>query len=981
MSVRCSAKQIADFVVLWGMAGTFPEHCEYAEDARCLKSLDLIISTLDVFVEAFCFSFENIYRKYKVDFPLSEEKFIEFLKPRCLLLTKENNCFNFMLVCAFVYDIIHSFSHYNKCFHLVKVASKCLAAILNNRYKKIFKTDSDWEKLMSFCIKIHGLVYPSEKIYESNNNQLVGAKSDKMEASFPTKSQGLDGWSVEKYATNDNSNNDSNTKMSGKETSESLKNDLTTKTKEGELEALCSLEFPSSTDVPLSLQLTDEGSPRKSEYEEKMADKNTRENKNCVTNLSSLDLSNEFNNTVGENMSISGNKVDTEKLDQIIGFKKNVAISFEDYSAIRKMIERLEDLCNLELLSTVAKHALQLKDEDLSMKEVENKEKIFDAHDARKDNEKDFSTNITSLTESAKKIDNIDSKKTAFDSIKDSEKLAKITGFKKNLILSFDDYLAIKKVIERLEDLCNMGITSTGPSHALQLKIEDFSLKEAEDKEKTHDVNDAKKGGKKVCATEMTDSSLPELTKEFSDKINEKAAINNNNKANEKLHELTGYKNNFTLSFEDYLVIKKVTERLEHLYNLGLPTNASYTIQLEDANSSPKENKEKIYNEKDNEKGCVRDVVDLSVSNLAQDITNIAIKNKDEGTEKLVQLIEYTKNLTLSFGKDLAVKKVPKSLHLYNLEPDFSIGASNTFQMEDEDISPDAESERKENVGENKTRDSNENVIGSLVPNLAHKLTKISIEEKAIKENVKEKPGEKIDYRKKLTFPFSEDSSARNPTKKCESIASNDIPHTVKEVEFSSKTESEDNEEPFNIRCMSADKIRARITDNPQQLSEIMNLLKKCEEDIEPNLFSPDENNMLINDSDEDEGEMEVSGDTSKSSSVRDQIIFESSIKTIVFVQNMKVAHSIKKIFSEDDHSDDETSPKASGGEHPHEMSDEAAFMYSNRIFESKDPRCSLCAGETINLLDTCVRDFAAKYSNNSHVTDLFKFDFYEDSE
>ncbi|GBL78236.1 hypothetical protein AVEN_42790-1 [Araneus ventricosus] len=996
MAVRCSAKQIADFVVLWGTTGTFPEYCEYAEDAQRLKSLDLIISTVEVFVEAFCFSFEDIYRKYEVNFPLSEEKFIEFLKPRCLLLTKDNKCFNFMLVCAFVYEIIHSFSYYNECFHLVKVTSKCLAAILKNRFKKIFETNSDWEELMSFCIKIHDLVYPSEKIYESDENQLVGVVTDKMDASSPNMAQGLAELSVEKYATDDNNDHDSDTKMPVEKTSTSSRNDLTTEFQGEESEDLCSLEFPTSTGASHTFQLTGEGSLKSENKEKIVNENNAREDndKNCVTDSSLPDLSKEVTNIVGEKTAISNNKEVTEELDHIIGFKKNLTLSFEDYSAIEKVTETLEDLCNLGLASAGSTHTPQLKVEDSFPKEAEDKEKIYHGNDARKDNGKDSTTEMkdSSLPELAKEFTDTDSEKTTINNNKeDKEKFDQMTGFKKKII-SFENDLAIKKVTGRLGDLCNLRLPSTGAPHTLQLKAKDSSPKEAKDQEKTHDGNDARKDNEKDCAIDMADSSLPELAKELTDMVSEKTAIGNNKDDKEIFDGMTDFKKNLTLSFEDYLAIKEVTERIENLCNLGLPsTSVSHTVQLKAEDSSPKEeNKEKICNEndgkKDNEKDCMRDVTDSSVSNLAQDINNITINNKDGSTEKL----GFKKHLTLSFGKDLAIKKVSEKLHLCNLEPDSLTGASYTFQMKGEDFSPNAESEDKV-VIESNARDSNENVTGSLGPDLTHELAKISIEKKAINENVKgaEKPGQIFGCRKKLTLPLSKDSSAQNATKKLaglhnlESASSTDGQHTLqlKDKEFSSKNESEDNEEPFYIRCMSADKVRARITDNPQQLSEIMNLLKKCEDDIESNLFSPDEYYVPINDSDEDEGELEASGGTSESSCNSDKKIFESNIKAIIFVQNMKMAHSIKRIFREDNQSDDKSPPKASGCEPPHEMSDEVAYAYGNRILESEDPRCSLCVGGMINFFDAFVNNFATKYSNNDHVTDLLRIDFHDDSD
>ncbi|GFW19236.1 hypothetical protein TNCV_255631 [Trichonephila clavipes] len=183
---RCCPRLIAEAVIHWNMPvkgntklGQIPA------DYKTLKSLDLILSA--VYIIRYIFQ-DNLNRLVKTvfkfihDIPQSKYDFLRFIKPRCLILSNENDSSNMMLTCAFLAHVLAIVYKNLKCYHFTKTSSKFLTALLNKRYNETFENDVTWEKLITFSRRIHQLAYQANKQKESNTTFLCDdeydAKSD-----------------------------------------------------------------------------------------------------------------------------------------------------------------------------------------------------------------------------------------------------------------------------------------------------------------------------------------------------------------------------------------------------------------------------------------------------------------------------------------------------------------------------------------------------------------------------------------------------------------------------------------------------------------------------------------------------------------------------------------------------------------------------------------------------------------------------------
>ncbi|KAF8793058.1 hypothetical protein HNY73_004587 [Argiope bruennichi] len=179
MLIRCTVtpQQLAEGVILWSVqVGGNPVLCMEKEDADELKDVDLFLSTMDAFNEGFDGKFEIAYEEHKKKFLFSKQNFMNYLKPRCLLLAESNECFDLLLTCGFFSHAVLSMSSDNNCFHLSRVACKILTTVLEEKFAYMF-TDSGWEKLVSYCRKIHDVVFPSNK-YRPSGHYLNSKKND-----------------------------------------------------------------------------------------------------------------------------------------------------------------------------------------------------------------------------------------------------------------------------------------------------------------------------------------------------------------------------------------------------------------------------------------------------------------------------------------------------------------------------------------------------------------------------------------------------------------------------------------------------------------------------------------------------------------------------------------------------------------------------------------------------------------------------------
>ncbi|GFY48558.1 uncharacterized protein TNIN_229271 [Trichonephila inaurata madagascariensis] len=160
---RCTSQQIATAVLLWNMpVFEQPQLCQTADDCMDLKCLDLILSTTDIFTDAFKTFLKHVIRTHFKEIPKSKLDFLNFIKPRCLLLSRKSNCFYMMLVCSFLGEVVSELYLAFKCCHFMKVAYKCLLCILESRFEEILGTDAGWYELISFCKRMHQFKFPKE---------------------------------------------------------------------------------------------------------------------------------------------------------------------------------------------------------------------------------------------------------------------------------------------------------------------------------------------------------------------------------------------------------------------------------------------------------------------------------------------------------------------------------------------------------------------------------------------------------------------------------------------------------------------------------------------------------------------------------------------------------------------------------------------------------------------------------------------------
>ncbi|GFY40922.1 hypothetical protein TNIN_45471 [Trichonephila inaurata madagascariensis] len=179
---RCSPQLIAEAVIHWNMPvkgntklGQIPA------DYKNLKSLDLILSAVYIVRYILQDDLNSLVKKlfkFIHDIPQSKYDFLRFIRPRCLILSNENDCSNMMITCAFLAHVLAIVYKNFKCYHFTKTSSKFLTALLNKRFNETFENDVYWEKLITFSKIIHHLAYQANKQEEINYNFLCDDEYD-----------------------------------------------------------------------------------------------------------------------------------------------------------------------------------------------------------------------------------------------------------------------------------------------------------------------------------------------------------------------------------------------------------------------------------------------------------------------------------------------------------------------------------------------------------------------------------------------------------------------------------------------------------------------------------------------------------------------------------------------------------------------------------------------------------------------------------
>ncbi|KAF8793057.1 hypothetical protein HNY73_004586 [Argiope bruennichi] len=164
MATRYTAEQFAEALTIWSIDKDFNQ-CVVSEieDINEIKPLDLLLSTVNIFLDGFCEKLETECDDYKQGILYSKQTFIDYLTHNCLLLAESNGCFDLILTCAFVSLEVYNITFYFQCFHLSRVAFKLLAKVLEDRFGNMFNTDSGWQELMAYCTKVHAAVLPSKE--------------------------------------------------------------------------------------------------------------------------------------------------------------------------------------------------------------------------------------------------------------------------------------------------------------------------------------------------------------------------------------------------------------------------------------------------------------------------------------------------------------------------------------------------------------------------------------------------------------------------------------------------------------------------------------------------------------------------------------------------------------------------------------------------------------------------------------------------
>ncbi|GBM48823.1 hypothetical protein AVEN_18756-1, partial [Araneus ventricosus] len=100
----------------------------------------------------------------------SKKRFMCFMLSRCMKLSEVPTFFSFLIVCAFVREIMFRIWHDVECFTVAKMASKCLIAVFYRKYVDLFDKEKGFEEFASYCRKLNATVLkPCEEDSETDS--------------------------------------------------------------------------------------------------------------------------------------------------------------------------------------------------------------------------------------------------------------------------------------------------------------------------------------------------------------------------------------------------------------------------------------------------------------------------------------------------------------------------------------------------------------------------------------------------------------------------------------------------------------------------------------------------------------------------------------------------------------------------------------------------------------------------------------------
>ncbi|GFY45501.1 hypothetical protein TNIN_347831 [Trichonephila inaurata madagascariensis] len=91
---------------------------------------------------------------------------VSFLLSRCLAICDQPSNISFLVVLAFIYDVIYYWRSQKKCYSIFFDCEFCLCALYKRKFWKVFRTQKDYDELVSFSRKLLEILEPKVKADE-----------------------------------------------------------------------------------------------------------------------------------------------------------------------------------------------------------------------------------------------------------------------------------------------------------------------------------------------------------------------------------------------------------------------------------------------------------------------------------------------------------------------------------------------------------------------------------------------------------------------------------------------------------------------------------------------------------------------------------------------------------------------------------------------------------------------------------------------
>lgn len=115
------------------------------------KYMSSVVPAVEYFTDEFFNEFEAVFKEYYIQIRDSEADFKQFVISCCSKLSGDGSYLHFLLVCAFILELLHYSSNKRQCFRFTDTGSVCLVHIFNKQFKESFFKLGEWHGLKSFC--------------------------------------------------------------------------------------------------------------------------------------------------------------------------------------------------------------------------------------------------------------------------------------------------------------------------------------------------------------------------------------------------------------------------------------------------------------------------------------------------------------------------------------------------------------------------------------------------------------------------------------------------------------------------------------------------------------------------------------------------------------------------------------------------------------------------------------------------------------